>query len=104
MINYYQTYVRDERDGLPRGIFVVRSNDPAYAMYWDKVQKAWIFDPVSIERFRFKAENIDRYDRITRAEAEALMLENTEGTEALPDEETILWIFQWKGAPPQNEE
>ncbi|MFC7758193.1 hypothetical protein ACFQY4_09415 [Catellatospora bangladeshensis] len=97
--------LRARREGRPaEGIFVVRSNDPAYAMYWDKVQKAWIFDPVSIERFRFKAENIDRYDRITRAEAEALMLVNTEGTEALPDEETILWIFQWKGEPPQDDD
>jgi hypothetical protein len=32
------------------------------------------------------------------------MLEITKGTEALPDEETILWIFQWKGAPPQDED
>ncbi len=104
MINYYQTYVRDARDGQPRGIFVVRANDPADAMFWNKVQKAWIFDPQSIAAFRFKAENIDRYDRISRAEAEALMLEITKGTEALPDEETILWIFQWKGAPPQDDD
>jgi hypothetical protein len=102
MIVYYQTYRRGQEGKNPTGIFVKGTG--GHAILWDQRQKAWVYDPEWIAQYTFKAENQDRYDLIPREQAEALMLTITEGKEALPDEETILWIFQWKGAPPQSEE
>jgi hypothetical protein len=101
MVTYYAFYPRDTSKP-PRGIFVTHGG--VDAMLWSRRKKAWIYDPWKVAYLMDHHEYMDRSKEISRQEAEDLTLRITEGKEALPDEETILWIFQWKGAPPQDED
>ncbi|MFD0593571.1 hypothetical protein ACFQZ4_14450 [Catellatospora coxensis] len=74
------------------------------AMLWDHRQKAWVYDPTTVAYVMDHHDYVDRSEEISREQAEELTLQITKGKEALPDEETILWIFQWKGAPPQDDD
>ncbi|MFD0593570.1 hypothetical protein ACFQZ4_14445 [Catellatospora coxensis] len=73
-------------------------------MLWSRRKNAWIYDPGKVAYLLDHHEYVDRSEEISREQAEELTLQITEGKEALPDEETILWIFQWKGAPPQDDD
>jgi len=53
-------------------------------------------------RFLDDDRNDARQQSIDRATAERITPGIT-GGEELPDEETIGWMFQWQGRPPQGE-
>src|SRR5690349_15838308 len=106
MLSYYAIYKHDMADRStepPTGIALL-DNGTGDGMIWDHLQKAWIYDPGLIVRFLDDHRNWDRVEEIQREKAEAVTLEVTGGKEGLPDEETIRWIFQWKGNPPQSED
>lgn len=69
---------------------------------WDHWAKAWVYDPDLIVRYIDDYRNYERYEAIDRATAERIT-PNITGGEELPDEETIGWMFQWQGRPPQGE-
>lgn len=99
MFAYYLTY-RDDKRTTPAGIFVTGSMG---AMLWDHRDKAWSYDPGLVGRFLNSLDNIDRFEVVDRETAERVAPQIT-GGEKLPDEETIRWIFQWRGNPPQADE
>lgn len=86
----------------PSGIFVT---DDAHgdALLWDHRAKAWVYDPALVVRFLDDYRNWDRYETVDRETAERIVPQVT-GGEKLPDEESIRWVFQWKGDPPQNDD
>jgi hypothetical protein len=102
MLSYYAIYDHDTRERA-RGIALL-DNRTGDGMIWDHLQKAWVYNPELIVRFLDDHRNWDRVEEIGREKAEEVTLQVTEGKEALPDEETIGWIFQWKGKPPQSED
>src|SRR5688572_25199648 len=98
-----------ERGEAPAGIVVVEKiyapgleSMEYHAMHWDHFQQGWVYDPDGNSRFMAEADE-DQIHRVQREEAERVTPGIT-GGEGLPDEETIRWIFQWKGAPPQAED
>ena len=99
MFAYYLIYPTDERT-TPTGLFVTGS---MAAMLWDHWAKAWVYDPGLVGRFLNSLDNIDRFEVVDRKTAERAAPQIT-GGEKLPDEETIRWIFQWRGNPPQSED
>ena len=102
MLTYYALYDQSPADP-PRGICVMdwRASD---GLLWDHFAKAWSYDPELIGRLIFDERNLDRIEEIDRTKAEQVTLAVTEGRERLPDEDTIRWIFQWKGDPPQADD
>lgn len=74
-----------------------------HAMLWDHRAKAWVYDPALVGRVLDDHRNFDRYRTVDREMAERAAPEIT-GGENLPDEETIAWISQWKGSPPQSDQ
>jgi hypothetical protein len=98
---YYAIYDQDTTKPPPRGIFVMEWETDD-GLIWNHLSKAWRYDPTLIARFIFDVRNLDRFEEIDRATAEQVTLAITEGRRTLPDEETIRWIFQWKGEPPQS--
>jgi hypothetical protein len=106
MLSYYAIYKHDTTEHPtepPTGIAFL-DNGTGDGMIWDHMQKAWVYDPGLIIRFLDDYRNQDRFKTVDRATAEAVTLEVTGGKEGLPDEETIRWIFQWKGNPPQSDD
>lgn len=99
MFDYYLIYRNHERT-TPRGLFVSGS---VGAMLWDHRAKAWVYDPGLVGRFLHSLDNIDRFEVVDRETAERVAPQIT-GGEKLPDEETISWIFEWRGTPPQTDE
>jgi hypothetical protein len=100
MLTYYAIY-GFKTDQPPRGIFVMDWNTED-GLAWNHMSKAWQYDPVGMTEFLFDERNYDRVQKIDRATAERITLDITRGREPLPSEETIYWIFQWKGEPPQS--
>jgi (2Fe-2S) ferredoxin len=45
--------------------------------------------------------NWDSYQTVDRETVERIAPQVT-GGEQVPDEESINWVFQWEGNPPQN--
>jgi hypothetical protein len=102
MLTYYAIYEHSTAEP-PRGIFVMKwSADDG--LIWNHQIKAWQYNPALIARFIFDEKNWDRFEEIDRGTAERITLEVTKGREPLPSEETIGWIFQWKGNPPQSDD
>lgn len=113
-MEYWALYSNDlgwETGEAPVGIIVVQrihapdwSSMEYHAMHWSHRQKAWVYDPEGNGRI---IGDVDEYGErrrsVTRIEAEQITPAITKG-ERLPDEDTIQWIFQWKGAPPQFED
>ena len=99
MFSYYAIYnIRDKAQ--PAGLFVMDVG-AGHALLWDHKAKAWSYNPALVVRFLDDDRNEDRWASVNRSSAEGIALRVTEG-EALPDEETIAWIFQWEGRPPQG--
>ena len=99
MLSYFLIY-RTDAQSTPTGLFVKKS---PHAMLWDHRAKAWVYDPELVGRFIHRLDNIDRYRKVDRETAERAAPQIT-GGEKLPDEETIGWIFQWRGNPPQSDD
>jgi hypothetical protein len=98
-----------ERGEDPVGIVVVEKiyapdwkSLEYHAMHWDYPQQGWVYDPEGNAQYLSEVEE-DRLRQIARDEAERVTPGIT-GREGLPDEDTIRWIFQWKGEPPQAED
>jgi hypothetical protein len=51
----------------------------------------------------FDPKNRNRIKNASRAEADDAAWVVSSGNERLPDEDTIRWIFQWKGQPPDSD-
>jgi len=110
---YYAIYEFDfdwEKGRPPVGIIVShrvhapdRNSVVYHAMHWDHEQLGWVYAPDRCSYFLNSDDNLDRQLVVERAEAERITPAIT-GGEELPDEDTILWIFQWKGEPPQAED
>jgi hypothetical protein len=62
-----------------------------------------VYDPALVVRFLDDYRHFDEYRTVDRETAERATPQIT-GGENLPDEETIAWIFQWRGSPPQSED
>jgi hypothetical protein len=101
MFTYYVIYP-DDRTKQPVGLFVTEDSQ-GHAMLWDHRAKAWVYDPALVVRFLDDYQHIDEYETVDRETAERATPQIT-GGEQLPDEETIAWIFQWEGNPPQTED
>ena len=112
-MDYYAIYEFEfdwEKGRPPVGIIVSHSvhapdwNSLEYhALIWDHQQDAWAYAPEVANSFLGRDDNQERQRAIERDEAERITPAIT-GGEELPDEDTILWIFQWKGEPPQAED
>jgi hypothetical protein len=100
MLSYYVVYDKKAGSAPPGGIIVLetRSGD---ALIWNHQSKAWQYDPQTAQRFIFDDQNLDRLEVVDRDTAQLATIQVT-GREPLPDEDTIAWIFQWKGSPPQE--
>jgi hypothetical protein len=112
-LEYYATYKSEfgwDDNERPSGIAVQRiafnpdwSLKEYHAIAWDHLQQAWVYDPDEIAAYLGDEDMVDRQRSLDRAEAERVTPLIT-GGEELPDEDTIQWIFQWKGKPPQAED
>ena len=71
-------------------------------MLWDHRAQAWVYNPGLVVRFLDDYRNFERQEEVDRETAERITPDIT-GGEPLPDEETIAWIFQWRGRPPQED-
>ena len=100
MLAYYVLYRTDEKT-RPTGIFVMGSG--GHALIWDHRQKAWSYNPSLVVRIVDDYRNFDRYETVDRETVERIAPQVT-GGEQVPDEESIHWVFQWEGNPPQNED
>ncbi|HEX6968031.1 MAG TPA: hypothetical protein VF174_04335 [Micromonosporaceae bacterium] len=98
MLSYFLLY-RTREQTSPTGLFV---KSVEHAILWDHREKAWVYDPELVARYLDSVDNIDRYRKVDRQTAEQAAPQIT-GGERLPDEETIRWIFQWRGEPPQDD-
>jgi hypothetical protein len=98
MISYYAVYEQEVGEGPPRGIIITdeRTGD---AIVWNHQTKAWRYDPELAGRWMDDPDNWDRYKPVDRAEAEIVTMVVTRAQEALPDEDTIGWLFRTKGRP-----
>jgi hypothetical protein len=95
---YYALYRSCAADPEASGVVVLETETPD-ALLWDHTQKAWVYNPGAAHRILFKRKNSERIRSVSRAEAEGVTPGIT-GGELLPDEETIRWLFRWKGEPP----
>jgi hypothetical protein len=101
MLTYFVIY-KPDLNGVPVGI-VVRGQGGEDALMWNHRAGAWTYDPSTAGRFLGNEENWDRFQPVDRDTA-ALATPQVTGGQELPDEESIRWIFQWKGEPPQTEQ
>ncbi len=101
MLSYYAIY-RTSTSEPPVGIFAMETAQ-GHALIWDHEERAWAYDPALAVRFLDDPRNWDAYRTVDRETAEQMTPEIT-GGENLPDEESIRWVFQWKGDPPQNDD
>lgn len=106
----YRTKFGWETGEQPTGIVVDQAKSAPdwtsmvyHAMHWSHYQKAWMYDPRGNADMLSDEDYEDRWRVVSREEAEQITPAIT-GGEELPDEETIKWIFQWKGEPPQAED
>jgi hypothetical protein len=99
MYSYYAVYNKRDRDQVA-GLFVMDVR-AGHGLLWDHRLKAWSYNPELVLRFLDDDRNDDRWDSVDRAIAERIAPSIT-GGEELPDEETIAWVFQWRGRPPQG--
>jgi len=95
---YYALYRSNVTDPELAGIVVLETQN-SDALLWDHSQKAWVYEPETAHRILFNRKNLERIRPMDRSEAEQVTRGVT-GGEALPDEETIRWLFRWKGEPP----
>ncbi|MFC7547927.1 hypothetical protein [Plantactinospora sp. GCM10030261] len=100
--SYYVLYWDEVGSGPPAGV-IARDPRTGDALIWSHIQQAWQYAPRTAIEFLNDYRNLDRYEPIDRETAERVALSIT-GTEPLPDEDDIEWIFSWKGAPPQSED
>ncbi|MEV4533830.1 hypothetical protein AB0J82_08360 [Asanoa sp. NPDC049518] len=100
MYRYYAVYNRRDRDRAA-GLFVMDVS-AGHGLLWDHKLKAWSYNPELVVRFLDDDRNDDRWESIDRSVAEGIVPEIT-GGEELPDEETIGWVFRWRGRPPQGD-
>ncbi len=113
MLEYFAIYRNEygwEQGEAPVGIIVDQqvaapdwSRSEYHALHWNHVKRAWVYDPEGCALYLSDEDNLERQRPIERDEAERITPPIT-GGEELPDEDTILWIFQWKGEPPQAED
>ena len=101
MFTYYLIY-RTRAKTAPTGIFVTEDAE-GHAMLWDHRARAWVYDPALVVRFLDDYRNGGRYETADRETAERVTPQITRG-EKLPDEDTIAWVFQWRGEPPQSDD
>jgi hypothetical protein len=95
---YFALYEQDVHTPPPRGIAI--TDEATWdALLWDHARAAWVYAPEKVNRFLDNPLNLNRYLPLDRAEAERITPGIT-GADELPDEETIRWIFEWKGEPP----
>lgn len=111
-MDYYALYDHDngwERGEPPVGIIVELCDGLTsegacveyHAMHWDHGSKAWVYDPEGNAEILADVDTFaERQRSVERDEAELITPAIT-GGEELPDEDTIRWIFQWRGDPPQ---
>jgi hypothetical protein len=101
VLTYYAVYREEAGTGPPAGLIVLeqRTGD---ALMWNHQTGAWRYDPALAIRWLDDPENWDRFKTISRAEAEQVTMVVTRATEALPDEDTIRWLFQTRGNPPNS--
>src|SRR5690349_15918477 len=97
-LTYYALYKRNTTDPNASSI-VILSPTTTDALLWNRRERAWVYDPTAAHRILFNQDNWNRFKEVDRAEAERITPGIT-GSEPLPDEETIRWLFQWKGEPP----
>jgi hypothetical protein len=95
---YYLLYKTTVSQPPPTGIVILESRTTD-ALVWDHLDKAWVYDPELAHEAVFGFENWEKFRAVSRAEAEEATPGITE-TEPLPDEDTIRWLFHWKGEPP----
>jgi hypothetical protein len=101
MLSYYALYREEAGKGPPAGIIVMdeRTGD---ALMWSHRAGAWRYDPDLAVRWLDDPDNWDRFKPVDRAEAEIVTMVVTRAQEALPDEDTIGWLFQRQGRPPAS--
>jgi hypothetical protein len=101
MLSYYALYREEAGKGPPGGIIITdeRTGD---ALLWSHRERAWSYDPDLVDRWLGDPDNWDRFKPVNRAEAEIVTMVVTRAQEALPDEDTIRWLFTWKGRPPTS--
>jgi hypothetical protein len=112
-LDYYAIYEFEfdwEKGKPPVGIIVSQrihapdwSSLTYHAMHWSHPERAWVYAPDRCSDFLGRNDNQERQRPVERGEAERITPAIT-GGEELPDEETIEWIFQWKGQPPRAED
>ncbi|MBQ1029974.1 hypothetical protein ABZ388_13885 [Micromonospora parva] len=90
-MSYYVIYRTDEQSE-PAGLFVMDVG-VGQAVLWDHRARAWAYDPGLVVRFLDDYRNADRYNNVSRADAEAVV-EAVTGGEKLPDEGSIRAMFQ----------
>ena len=109
MLAYYAIYKDDitvDNPQPPAGIFILdtKTND---ALLWNHRSKAWQYDPRLVLEFLDDDRNWDRVEEVDRATAERITVEITKASygyiQELPDEDTIRWIFHWKGETPDRD-
>ncbi|GLZ57562.1 hypothetical protein [Micromonospora sp. NBRC 107095] len=90
-MSYYVIYRTDEQSE-PAGLFVMDVG-VGQAVLWDHRARAWAYDPGLVVRFLDDYRNADRYNNVSRADAEAVV-EAVTGGEKLPDEGAIRAMFE----------
>ena len=100
---FYYVIFRSAKDHTPAGI-VVQGVDglEGHGLIWSHRAGAWRYDPILSDE-AVGGSDWETTDLVSREEAERATPTAT-GGQALPDEDTIWWIFQWKGDPPQNQD
>lgn len=101
MLEYFATY-RNGTTQPPTGIIVAEAAQGDF-LIWDHRARAWVYDPALAVRYLDDHRNLDKYQNVDRETAERIVPGIT-GGEKLPDEDSIRWVFQWKGAPPQRDD
>ena len=101
MLSYYAVFDRSSKEP-PVGL-IAKDAATGRALIWNHRKGAWDYQPGLVARFLGTVENEDRYEPIDRETAERIAPEIS-GGEPLPDEESIRWVFQWEGKPPQNDD
>jgi hypothetical protein len=94
-------YKTDAKEA-PAGIAVMEVAE-GHALLWSHREKAWAYNPGRVVRFLDDYRNSGRFETVDRETAERVTPQIT-GGEKLPDEDTIAWVFQWRGEPPQSDD
>jgi hypothetical protein len=104
---WYFVLYKSAEDRTPAGIAVQGSGGvevpTGHGLVWSHRAGAWRYDPAAAGEWVGDEDYRGMSDEVTREVAEQVAPMVT-GGEELPDEETIWWIFQWKGDPPQSQD